>query len=318
MKINLLIFAGMFLLSFLVTFLLGKKFIPALMRVKMGQTILEIGPRWHKSKEGTPTMGGLFFMGGVLVSLLVFGVVNARREGEPEVFKVFVMMALFGLIGFVDDFVKFVKKRNKGLSAMQKWARKKDIHYRQALCAVGQVELMDAWRRAFEKFDLHIAQILLTQDDFGDPIRTLNMRNIIFTLVDEGIIPVINENDTVSVEEIKIGDNDTLGALSAILWSADLLILFSDIDGLYTNNPKEFSDAKLVEEVNDISETKKKVVIGSPNSFGTGGIATKISAAERAMPYGISTIIANGSRPRALEALAAGKQQGTAFVVKEK
>jgi len=205
-----------------------------------------------------------------------------------------------------------------GLSAMHKWARKKDIHYRQALCAVGQVELMDAWRRAFEKFSLHIAQILLTQDDFGDPIRTLNMRNTLFTLVDEGIIPVINENDTVSVEEIKIGDNDTLGAQSAILWSADLLILFSDIDGLYTNNPKEFPNAELVEEVRNINEIKKKVTFGSTNSFGTGGIATKISAAERAFPYGISTIIANGSKPRALEALAAGKQQATAFLAEDK
>ena len=204
-----------------------------------------------------------------------------------------------------------------GLSTMGKWARKKDIHYRQALCAVGQVELMGAWGRAFEKSGLHIAQILLTQDDFGDPIRTLNMRNTLFTLVDEGIIPVINENDTVSVEEIKIGDNDTLAAQSAILWSADLLILFSDIDGLYTKNPKDAPDAELVEEVRNIDEIRKKVVIGSPNSFGTGGIATKISAAERAFPYGISTIITNGSKPRALEALAAGKQQGTAFLVPE-
>ena len=205
-----------------------------------------------------------------------------------------------------------------GLSIMGKWARKKDLHYRQALCAVGQVELMGAWGRAFEKSGLHIAQILLTQDDFGDPIRTLNMRNTLFTLVDEGIIPVINENDSVSVEEIKIGDNDTLAAQSAILWSADLLILFSDIDGLYTKNPKNFPDAKLVEEVYNIDEARKQVVIGSPNSFGTGGIATKISAAEKAFPYGISTIIANGSRPRALEALAAGTQQGTAFAVEEK
>ena len=205
-----------------------------------------------------------------------------------------------------------------GLSTMGRWARKKDIHYRQALCAVGQVELMGAWRRAFEKSCLHIAQILLTQDDFGDPIRTLNMRNTLFTLVDEGIIPVINENDTVSVEEIKIGDNDTLAAQSAILWSADLLILFSDIDGLYTKNPKEFPDAELVGEVRSIDETRRKVVIGSPNDFGTGGIATKISAAERAVPYGISTIITNGSRPRALEALASGKQQGTAFTVEGK
>jgi len=205
-----------------------------------------------------------------------------------------------------------------GLSTMDKWARKKDIHYRQALCAVGQVELMKAWGRAFEKTNLHIAQILLTQEDFADPIRTLNMRNTLFTLVDEGVIPVINENDTVSVAEIKIGDNDTLAAQSAILWSADLLILFSDIDGLYTKNPKEFPDAELVEEVVDIKAVREKVAIGSSNALGTGGIATKISAAERTMPYNIPTIITNGSKPRALEALAAGKQRGTAFLAEGK
>ena len=205
-----------------------------------------------------------------------------------------------------------------GLSVMGKWARKKDIHYRQALCAVGQVELMGAWGRAFLKCGIHTGQILLTQEDFGDPIRTLNMRNTLFTLVDEGIVPVINENDTVSVAEIKIGDNDTLAAQSAILWSADLLILFSDIDGLYTKNPKEFPDAELVEEIRDINEIRKKVLIGDTNSFGTGGIATKLSAAERAVPYGISTIIANGSRPRALEALAAGKQQASSFLAEGK
>jgi glutamate 5-kinase len=201
-----------------------------------------------------------------------------------------------------------------GLSTMDKWARKRDIHYRQALCAVGQVELMDAWRRAFEQHGLHIAQILLTQDDFNDPIRTLNMRNTLFTLVDEGVIPIINENDTVSVEEIKIGDNDTLAAQSAILWSADLLILFSDIDGLYDKNPKEFSGAALVEEVRDIDEVRKKISIGAANSFGTGGIATKLEAAKRASSYGIPTILAHGGRPRSLEALAAGAQKGTAFL----
>ena len=202
-----------------------------------------------------------------------------------------------------------------GISTMDKWARKRDIHYRQALCAVGQVELMGAWRRAFEQYSLHIAQILLTQDDFSDPIRTLNMRNTLFTLVDEGVIPIINENDTVSVEEIKIGDNDNLAAQSAILWSADLLILFSDIDGLYSKNPKEFPDAELVEEVRDIDAVRKNISIGAANSFGTGGIATKLDAAQRAFHYGIPTIIAHGSRPRCLEALAAGKQKGTAFPV---
>jgi glutamate 5-kinase len=201
-----------------------------------------------------------------------------------------------------------------GLSTMGKWARKRDIHYRQALCAVGQVELMGAWRRAFEKYDLHIAQILLTQDDFKDPIRTLNMRNTLFTLVDEGVIPIINENDTVSVEEIKIGDNDTLAAQSAILWSADLLILFSDIDGLYNKNPKEYPDAELVSEVRDIEDVRKNISVGATNSFGTGGIATKLDAAQRALSYGIPTILAHGGKKRSLEALSAGTQRGTAFL----
>lgn len=202
-----------------------------------------------------------------------------------------------------------------GLSTMDKWARKRDIHYRQALCAVGQVELMGAWKRAFDQYGKHVAQILLTQDDFSDTHRTLNMRNTLFTLVDEGIIPVINENDTVSVEEIKIGDNDTLAAHSAILWSADLLILFSDIDGLYNKNPKEFSDASLVEEVKNIDEVRNNISIGATNSFGTGGIATKLEAAQRAYAYGIPTLLAHGSKPRCLEALASGAQKGTAFLV---
>jgi len=201
-----------------------------------------------------------------------------------------------------------------GLSAMDKWTKKKDIHYRQALCAVGQVQLMKAWRRAFENDNLFIAQILLTREDFGDSNRTLNMRNTLFTLVDEGIVPIINENDTVSVEEIKIGDNDTLAARSAILWSADLLILFSDIDGLYNKNPKEDSNAVLVEEVRDIAEVRKNITIGSANDFGTGGIATKLDAAKLAMSYGIPTILANGGKPRCLEALAAGTQTGTVFL----
>jgi len=201
-----------------------------------------------------------------------------------------------------------------GLSTMDKWARKKDLHYRQALCAVGQVQLMNAWQMAFEPHGCHIAQILLTQDDFNDQIRTLNMRNTLFTLVDEGVIPIINENDTVSVEEIKIGDNDTLAAQSAILWSADLLVLFSDIDGLYDKNPKEFPDAQLVELVQDIDAIRKNVSIGSVSSFGTGGIATKLDAAQRTSSYGIATIIANGGRPHCLEALANGSQKGTLFL----
>ncbi|MDR1596671.1 MAG: glutamate 5-kinase [Treponema sp.] len=226
---------------------------------------------------------------------------------------------------FAEQTAEFIKKGKQivivssgaqvaGLSTMDKWARKRDIHYRQALCAVGQVELMGAWKRAFEKYGIHVGQILLTGDDFNDPIRTLNMRNTLFTLADEGILPIINENDTVSVEEIKIGDNDTLAAQSAILWSADLLVLFTDIDGLYNKNPKEHPDAELITEVRDIEAVKKTITIGKANSFGTGGIVTKLEAAKRVIPYDIPTIIANGSKPRVLEALSAGKQNGTAFL----
>ncbi|MDR2211265.1 MAG: glutamate 5-kinase [Spirochaetaceae bacterium] len=201
-----------------------------------------------------------------------------------------------------------------GLSTMDKWARKRDLHYRQALCAVGQVKLMDAWERAFAPQGIHIAQILLTRDDFSDHTRTLHMRNTLFTLVDEGIVPVINENDTVSVEEIKIGDNDTLAAQSAILWSADLLVLFSDIEGLYDKNPKEDPTAKLVDRVRDIAAVKVSVRTGGTSSFGTGGIVTKLDAAELAMSYGIPMILAHGGKPRALEALSAGTQRGTVFL----
>ncbi|MDR2785765.1 MAG: glutamate 5-kinase, partial [Treponema sp.] len=125
---------------------------------------------------------------------------------------------------------------------------------------------------------------------------------------------IINENDSVSVEEIKIGDNDTLAAQSAILWSADLLILFTDIDGLYTKNPAEDPGAEFVAEIRDFEELRKNITIGSPGNVGTGGIATKISAAELAAGFGISTVVAHGGRPRALEALVSGAQRGTVFL----
>jgi len=204
-----------------------------------------------------------------------------------------------------------------GVSTLDRWARKKDIHYRQALCAIGQVELMQNWREAFAARQLHIGQLLLTREDFNDDQRTLNMRNTIFTLVDEGVVPIINENDSVSYEEIRIGDNDNLSALTAILWSADLLILFSDIDGVYDKNPKGHADAAHIERVADVSELRAGITIGEANSFGTGGIATKLEAAEKVTAYGIPMLLANGSTPRCLESLASGKSRGTVFLAKD-
>ncbi|HOS30084.1 MAG TPA: glutamate 5-kinase [Treponemataceae bacterium] len=200
-----------------------------------------------------------------------------------------------------------------GVSTLDRWSRKKDIHYRQALCAIGQVELMDKWRSVFTQNELHIGQILLTKDDFEDDHRTLNMRNTLFTLVDEGVIPIINENDSVSFDEIRIGDNDNLSALTAILWNADVLILFSDIDGVYTNNPKTDPNAKLIERVTNMEDLRSQITIGTTNSFGTGGMGTKLEAAERLIEYGIPMILANGSHEKILEKLADGSKKATLF-----
>ncbi|MGN0750752.1 MAG: glutamate 5-kinase, partial [Treponema sp.] len=190
-----------------------------------------------------------------------------------------------------------------GVSTVNGWARKKDVHYRQALCSIGQVELMHQWRKAFQNQNLHIGQLLLTKDDFENEHRSLNIRNTLFTLVDEGVVPIINENDSVSFDEIKIGDNDNLSALTAILWSADTLVLFSDIDGIYTDNPKTNPNAELIEKVDSIEDLRKTITIGEANSFGTGGIETKLQAAQKVTEYGIEMILANGSRQNALTAL---------------
>lgn len=200
-----------------------------------------------------------------------------------------------------------------GTSAIDGWAHKKDQHYRQALAAIGQVELMDKWRAAFKKQSLHVAQLLFIKEDFEDYQHTLNMRNTLFTLVDEGVVPIINENDSVSFEENSIGDNDNLSALTAILWSADLLLLFSDIDGVYTDNPKENPEARLVECVGNIDELLKGITLGKTNSFGTGGIKTKIQAARKSTGAGIPMILANSRHERPLTSLADGTGKGTLF-----
>ena len=139
------------------------------------------------------------------------------------------------------------------------------------------------------------------------------MRNTLFTLVDEGVIPIINENDSVTFDEIRIGDNDNLSALTAVLWNADLLVLFSDIDGVFTDNPKKNPDAQLIEQVTNISELRTQIIIGETNSFGSGGMETKLEAAERTTSYGIPMILANGGKPQALEQLAQGKMKATLF-----
>ena len=173
---------------------------------------------------------------------------------------------------------------------------------------------MEAYRRAFNRENIHIGQLLFTREDFLDSTRTLNIRNTLFTLIDEGVIPVINENDTVSVEEIKIGDNDTLAALTTNLWNADLLIVFSDIDGVFDKDPRKHKDANLLEKISDIDKDLSKIEIGKMSSFGTGGITTKIEAAKKVNSYGIPMILANGKRENFLLRLLEKDEKATIFM----
>ena len=201
-----------------------------------------------------------------------------------------------------------------GVGAINKWSRRGDINYKQALCAIGQVELMMAYKEYFADYGIHVAQILLTRDDFKDHHRTLNIRNAMFTLIDEGVVPVINENDSVSVDEIKIGDNDTLAALTANLWNADLLIVLSDIDGVFDKDPKANEDAELIELVENAEQLESTIDIGEKSSFGTGGIATKIEAAAKVNKYGIPMLLLNGSKQDIIRAGLSGESKGTLFL----
>lgn len=200
-----------------------------------------------------------------------------------------------------------------GVAAINKWHRKGDINYKQALCAIGQVELMNTYKALFGEYGLHVGQILLTRDDFEDHHRELNIRNVLFTLVDENVIPIINENDSVSIEEFYIGDNDTLSALTAILWDADLLVLMSDIDGVYDKDPNSHSDATLIEVVEDVEKLSDEIDTEGKSNFGTGGIVTKMHAAKMVNDYGIDMLLTNSRKQGILNKLANGEEKATIF-----
>ena len=201
-----------------------------------------------------------------------------------------------------------------GVGAINKWQRRGDMNYKQALCAIGQVELMMAYREYFADYGTHVAQILLTAEDFSSDERLLHIRNTLFTLIDEGVVPIVNENDTVSVDEIMIGDNDNLGALTANLWNADALVLLSDIDGIFDKDPKTHADASLIETVTDIAQLREDIDITGKSTFGTGGIETKLQAAQRAGDVLIPTLLLNGKKPDILLDVLQGNGSGTAFI----
>ncbi|MCQ2604560.1 MAG: glutamate 5-kinase [Spirochaetia bacterium] len=195
--------------------------------------------------------------------------------------------------------------------------RPSDMPTKQAAAAVGQCELMYTYDRLFSEYNHTVAQILITAADIKHEDRHINFSNTLNRLLEMGVIPVINENDTIATEEIVIGDNDTLAAIVATSAKADLLILLSDIDGLYTANPSVDKSAVLIPEVHEIDDRIMALGGGSGSSLGTGGMKTKLVAARICTEAGCDMVIANGSEPESLYDIVAGRSVGTRFYGKK-
>ncbi len=191
--------------------------------------------------------------------------------------------------------------------------RPSDIRHKQAAASVGQSTLMWAYERSFSTHGKKVGQILLTRDTFYDRTRYINAKNTILTLLDYDIIPVINENDSVAVDEIKFGDNDQLASLVAGLVDADRLVILSDVDGLYTRDPRRYRNARLIPVVEEITPEIEALAGGTGSLVGTGGMYSKLLAAKRATQCGIRVNIINGNVPGLLPALFKGGAFGTEF-----
>lgn len=188
-----------------------------------------------------------------------------------------------------------------------------DMPGKQAVAAIGQCELMYIYDKQFSEFNHVTSQILLTRDVVDDAARKRNAENTIRRLLELGTVPIVNENDSVSTEEIEFGDNDTLSAMVAVLAGADLLVILSDIDGLYDGNPRENPGAKLLHEVVEITPKIEACAAGAGSARGTGGMITKIHAAQLATAAGVDMVIMNGAQPKKLYDLFENAEIGTYF-----
>lgn len=194
--------------------------------------------------------------------------------------------------------------------------RPKDIPTKQAAAAVGQCELMYTYDKLFGEYHHTVAQLLITGADIASETRHQNFSNTLNRLLELGALPIINENDTVATEEIVIGDNDTLAAIVAKSVSADLLVLLSDIDGLYTADPRKHAEAKRIPMVQELTEEIYSLAGVSASDQGTGGMITKLQAARICMECGCNMVIANGNEPMNLYDIVDGKEVGTLFLAK--
>ena len=195
--------------------------------------------------------------------------------------------------------------------------RPSDISGRQAAATVGQCELMFMYDKLFGEYGHTVGQLLITKSDVDSEERRKNLVNTFEKLSDYGAVPIVNENDSVAVDEIVYGDNDSLSAIVAKLVNADALIILTDIDGLYDDNPNENEDAKLISQVDEITDELIAVAGGHGSRFSTGGMVTKLHAAQIAMDAGIDTIVMNGAAPESIYKALDGKQIGTFFTGKK-
>jgi glutamate 5-kinase len=194
------------------------------------------------------------------------------------------------------------------------WTRRpRTIPEKQAAAAVGQSALMWHYEQAFKRHDLQVGQVLLTGQDIADRGRYLNARNTLLALMEYGVLPIVNENDTVAVDEIKVGDNDNLAALVAHLIDADLLVLLTDVEGLYTADPRRDPSARRLETVDAVTDDTRRLVFDDAARISVGGMGTKLEAAQKAGASGIPMVIASGREPGMLARVLRGEPVGTFF-----
>lgn len=204
-----------------------------------------------------------------------------------------------------------------GVGKMNLPARPEDMPTKQAMAAVGQCELMYVYDKLFSEYHHTVAQVLVTGEDLSNEKRHGNFIRTMLRLLELGAIPVVNENDTVATEEVAVGDNDTLGALVAVSTGADLYVILSDIDGLYTADPRTDPAATVIPEVRELTPEIRAMGGGKGSALGTGGMATKLSAAGICMNAGVDMMIASGADPEILYDIMDGRPVGTRFIGKE-
>ena len=200
-----------------------------------------------------------------------------------------------------------------GVSKLGFGKRPETTREKQAASAVGQGELMSMYEKFFAEFGCKVAQILITKNVLEDDERKQNAINAFNTLLEWNVVPIVNENDVISTAEIEFGDNDTLSAVVSELIGADILIILSDIDGLYDKDPAKYDDAKLIPKVKEVTDKLKLSAGGAGTSRGTGGMVTKLIAAEKTLAVGIDMVIINGNNPKNIYDVLEGKQIGTRF-----